>query len=60
MLLYKKYDKNGNIKSEQKILTEYIRHQIHHPENNLNRRYTESELNTSIELMRIFIANNFA
>ena len=57
-MLYKRCDKNGNIKPEQKTLTEYIRHQIHHPENTLNRRYTERELHTSIELMRTFIANN--
>ena len=57
-MLYKRCDKNGNVKPEQKTLTEYIRHQIHHPENTLNRRYTERELHTSIELMRTFIANN--
>ena len=43
---------------EQKILTEYIRHQIHHPENRLNTHYTQAELKESIELMRTFIALN--
>lgn len=46
------------IKDEQKILTEYIRHQIHHPENHLNQHYTQAELKESIELMRTFIALN--
>ena len=45
-------------KSRQKILTEYIRHQIHHPENRLNTHYTQAELKESIELMRTFIALN--
>lgn len=33
----------------------YIRHQIHHPENTKNKRYTESELKDSIIAMRKFI-----
>lgn len=37
------------------ILTEYIRHQIHHPENTLNTRFTAEQLRESIELMRNFI-----
>ncbi|EJL6123813.1 ATP-binding protein [Listeria monocytogenes] len=49
--------RGGSKVTEQKILTEYIRHQIHHPENQLNKRYTESELASSIELMRDFIDN---
>ena len=53
---YIRIRKNDTI-TEQKILTEYIRHQIHHPENNLNRKYTEDELYTSIRLMRDFINN---
>lgn len=35
--------------------TQIIRHQIHHPENRRNRRFTEDELRTSIEEMRKFI-----
>lgn len=52
---YIRIKRDGTSTTEQKILTEYIRHQIHHPENNLNRKYTEDELHTSIELMRDFI-----
>lgn len=53
--LYKRVLPNGNLKDEQKILTEYIRHQIHHPENTANTRYTREELKESIEMMREFI-----
>lgn len=35
--------------------SKYIRHQIHHPENKENKRYTESELKDSIIAMRKFI-----
>lgn len=35
--------------------SEYIRHQIHHPENKLNKKYTEKELRKSIEAMTRFI-----
>lgn len=43
--------------SEQKILTEYIRHQIHHPENNNNTRFTENQIKDSIMQMREYIKN---
>lgn len=43
-------------KHEKKILSEYIRHQIHHPENKKNIRYTEKELKESIVSMREFIS----
>lgn len=46
---------NGDIREEQKILTEYIRHQIHHPENRENERFNIVELRESIDLMRSFI-----
>lgn len=46
---------NGTTKSEQKILTEYIRHQIHHPENEHNVRFTFEQLKESVDLMREFI-----
>jgi hypothetical protein len=46
-------------KKYQKIykytLTEYIRHQIHHPENDMNEKYTNEQLADSISLMRTFI-----
>ncbi|TDP57767.1 ATP-binding protein [Flavobacterium dankookense] len=53
-ILYKKQLKNGIIE-EQKILSEYIRHQIHHPENLNNIRFTNEQLNESIKQMREFI-----
>jgi predicted ATP-dependent endonuclease of OLD family len=52
---YKKPIRDGSIKTEQIVLTEYIRHQIHHPENTNNTKYTFVELNDSINLMRSFI-----
>jgi len=55
---YTRIQKNGNTKVEQIILTEYIRHQIHHPENTLNTKYTVEQLEESICLMRSFISTN--
>lgn len=46
---------NGSQKTEQKTLTEYIRHIIHHPENHHNAPYTMEELKESIDSMREFI-----
>jgi predicted ATP-dependent endonuclease of OLD family len=40
---------------ENVVLTDYIRHQIHHPENTNNTRYTFQQLTESIDLMRNFI-----
>lgn len=48
---------NGAERQEQKILSEIIRHQIHHPENKRNQHYTGDELHESIRLMRDFIAS---
>ena len=53
--LYKRQRNNGTLIDEQKVLTEYIRHQIHHPENRANVRYSREELKESIDLMRDFI-----
>ena len=53
--LYKKIQKNGTVIDQQITLTEYIRHQIHHPENTRNNRFTGEELKKSINLMREFI-----
>lgn len=53
---YIKKLKDGNIKKELITLSEYIRHQIHHPENNYNPRYTEKDLCSSINMMREFIS----
>lgn len=51
------YIKDWKGKTEEKtvVLSEYIRHQIHHPENAHNIRYTEDELRQSIKDMRAFI-----
>lgn len=38
-------------------LTAYVRHQIHHPENQMNVRFTHEELKQSIEDMRSYIKN---
>ena len=54
--LYHRQLSDGNVRDEQKMQTEYIRHQIHHPENHLNVRYTLTELQQSIEEMRQFIS----
>ena len=53
--LYKKIQRNGTVIDQQITLTEYIRHQIHHPENTKNNRFTSEELKESIDLMREFI-----
>ena len=55
-LKYKR-EKNGKVIEEDKVLSEFIRHQIHHPENKLNERFTFKQLQESIKLMRDFIKN---
>lgn len=52
---YTRLKSNGQTQQEQKILSEYIRHQIHHPENTHNQRFTTEELQLSISEMRTFI-----
>ena len=47
--------RGGNTRQKQVVLSEYIRHQIHHPENKLNDRFSQNELKKSIELMRDFL-----
>lgn len=54
---YIKEIKNGGV---QITLTRYIRHQIHHPENKMNIRYTDEELQKSINAMRDFIKSKRA
>lgn len=51
---------HDKIKKENIILTDYIRHQIHHPENKENIRYTQEELCQSITMMRDFIESKKA
>lgn len=55
---YIKIMRNGNTRQEQIIMSEYIRHQIHHPENMNNPRFTNEDLQQSICDMRDFINNN--
>ena len=52
-------DKNGREKPVESIsISTKIRHQIHHPENKRNTRFTTQELSESIEKMREFIDKN--
>lgn len=52
---YIRENEDKTTKEEQKSLTEIIRHQIHHPENKHNPKYTTEQLKNSIELMRNFL-----
>ncbi|MCH5336973.1 MAG: ATP/GTP-binding protein, partial [Campylobacter sp.] len=52
---YSRLLENGKIKKQKITMTEYIRHQIHHPENNNNEKFTNDELQQSIRAMREFI-----
>ncbi len=53
---YNKLKKDGvTIVVENVVLTDYIRHQIHHPENTNNTRYSFQQLSDSTLLMRYFI-----
>jgi len=54
-LSYIRLNNNGTTQNEQHILAVYIRHQIHHPENHLNPRYTPAQLQQSIEEIRSYI-----
>ncbi|SJK83845.1 ATP-binding protein [Halomonas elongata] len=51
---------NGDTVNEHKVISEYIRHQIHHPENTHNQRFSNEELQDSIGGMRAFVENNQA
>ena len=55
---YSKLNRDGSITQQQIVLTDYIRHQIHHPENEINRKFTDQELRQSIEALRNFIQAN--
>ncbi len=48
-------NRNGDLQNKQVVISEYIRHQIHHPENTHNTRYTDDQLQQSIRDMRGFI-----
>ena len=47
--------KDNSTEKRHIVLTEYIRHQIHHPENTLNVCFTPQELADSIQAMRGFL-----
>lgn len=55
---YMRLKRNGDTLEEQKILSEYIRHQINHPENSLNEKFSNEQLQQSISKMREFIKEN--
>lgn len=55
---YNKINRHGAVVQEQICKTEIIRHQIHHPENPHNIRYTQAELSQSIEMMRQYLIAN--
>ena len=53
---YRKLGRDGiSLDVQNVVLTDYIRHQIHHPENTNNIRFTSQQLSDSINLMRNFI-----
>lgn len=52
---YIQIGRDGNNINRQITLSEYIRHQIHHPENKNNPQYTDEQLRFSINEMREFI-----
>ena len=57
-MAYNKLRGDGSTTQQQLILTEYIRHQIHHPENTTNTPYSTEQLRQSIEAMRVFVQAN--
>lgn len=54
---YIRINKDGSKEEWNLTNTEYIRHQIHHPENKENKHYTTIELKNSIEEMRDFLSS---
>jgi predicted ATP-dependent endonuclease of OLD family len=54
---YLKMLRNGGTEAKSVCNTEFIRHQIHHPENSHNGRFTAPELKASIEEMRTFLSS---
>lgn len=45
------------MRAESQETSTYIRHQIHHPENQNNAHFTMEELKQSVEDMRTYIRN---
>lgn len=52
---YVRMIQNGTTVTQNLILASYIRHQIHHPENTHNTKYTQEQLRQSIDEMRVYI-----
>lgn len=52
---YIRLQRNGSTLTEQISSTDFIRHQIHHPENLHNPRFSPTDLYNSISAMRAFI-----
>ena len=52
---YVQLNKDGTTSNKTVIMTEYIRHQIHHPENTHNTRFSDRDLSDSIDAMRTYI-----
>lgn len=48
----KKWIDSRNNNEKEVSLSEYIRHSIHHPENKLNKKFTDKELADSIKMLR--------
>lgn len=55
---YIKIMENDKKKDIEVIMSEYIRHQIHHPKNKANPRFKNEDLQQSIKDMRDFIKSN--
>lgn len=55
---YNRIRRDGSVVQQNIVLTEYIRHQIHHPENDQNQPFTVDELKESIDAMRTFIQSD--
>jgi len=55
---YNRIRRDGSIVQQNIVLTEYIRHQIHHPENDRNQPFTVDDLKESINAMRTFIQSD--
>lgn len=52
---YNQLRRDNSTEQKKIVLTEYIRHQIHHPENLHNQRFTAQDLAESIQEMRDFL-----
>ena len=56
--VWTKIKKDRSTEKTDRTLQTYIRNSIHHPENELNDKYTDDELRESIKTMIDFIQNN--